>query len=335
MRRVPAPVVRHLRPERDERAAAAAEVRAALLERPLRRIPCKWFYDERGSALFDEITRLPEYYLTRVEDRILSAVVPSLVSATKPRELFELGSGTGSKIRRFLDAMSRAGRLERCTLLDISAETLAASAQALGTAYPGLAVTGLVGDFTRDLALVPPGRERLGLFLGSTVGNLRPEEQGAFWRDLRATLHPGEAFLVGFDLVKDPAVLHAAYNDAAGVTAAFNRNILRALDASLGADFEPEQFEHVAFYDAENAWIEMRLRSRRAQRVRIAAADLTLDLAAGEEIQTEVSCKTTRAAVQRRLEGTGLVLERWLADAEAWFALGLVRAKPLPSSAPR
>lgn len=326
-------VLRHLRPERDEHAAMAAQVRAALLEQPLRRIPCKYFYDERGSALFDQITRLPEYYLTRVEDRILSAVVPSLIASLKPRELFELGSGTGAKVGRFLDAMARAGLLERLTLLDISAATLAGSARTLTASHPGLEVTALVGDFTTDLGLVPRGRERLGLFLGSTVGNLRPEDLPQFWRDVRATLHPGEAFLVGFDLVKDPALLHAAYNDSAGVTAEFNRNVLRVLDARLGADFDPQQFEHVAFYDAERSWIEMRLRSRRAQRVRIPGADLVLDLAAGEEIQTEISAKTTRPAVQARLAGTGLTLERWLADAEAWFALGLVRAQPLEHGA--
>lgn len=321
------PRVQHLRPERDEQAAMAADVRSALLERPLPRIPCKYFYDEEGSRLFDAITRLPEYYLTRVEDRILAAVVPSLIANLKPREVLELGSGTGTKIRRFLDSMLRAGLLERCVLLDISAPTLEASALALTAAYPGLAVTGWVGDFTRDLALAPKGQARLGLFLGSTVGNLRPQELEAFLRDLRATLHPGEAFLVGFDLVKDPATLHAAYNDAAGVTAQFNLNVLRVLNARLGADFDPGSYEHVAFYDAQNAWIEMRLRSLRRQRVAIPGADLVLELEAGAEVQTEISCKYTRPAVTQRLEGTGLLLERWLTDAEGAFALALLRAR--------
>jgi len=324
---VPAPTLIHLRPEADEQAEMAAEVRAGLSAQPLRRIPCKYFYDERGSELFDAITRLPEYYLTRTEDKILSAVVPSLIAALQPRELFELGSGMGTKIRRFLDAMTRAKLLERCVLLDISAETLASSARALGEAYPGLAVTGLVGDFTRDLERVPRGRGRLGLFLGSTIGNIEHDDLPDFLRGLRATLAPGEAFLVGFDLLKDPALLHAAYNDARGVTADFNRNILRVLNARLGADFVPEAFEHVARFDPELSWIEMRLRSTRAQRVSVPGAGLAFELAAGEEIHTEVSCKHTRAGVEAVLAGTGLVLERWLTDADGWFALGLLRAR--------
>jgi L-histidine N-alpha-methyltransferase len=313
---VPEPILHHLRPAADEQAALAAEVRAGLEARPMRRIPCACFYDEAGSALFDEITRLPEYYLTRTEDRILSAVVPSLVAALQPRELFELGSGTGTKIRRFLDAMRRAGTLERCVLIDVSASTLEASARRLGADYPGLAVTGLVGDFTRDLALVPQGAGRLGLFLGSTIGNLPHAAQPAFLRALRATLEPDQSFLVGYDLVKDPRALHAAYNDARGVTAEFNRNVLRVLNARLGADFDPAAFEHVAFYDAERAWIEMRLRSRRAQRVQVHGLGLTLDLGAGEEIQMEAS-----------LRGTGLALERWLTDADGWFAVAQLGAR--------
>jgi L-histidine Nalpha-methyltransferase len=253
--------------------------------------------------------------------------VPSLIAALKPRELFELGSGMGTKIRRFLDAMSRAALLERCVLLDVSAATLAASARDLGAAYPGVTVTGLVGDFTRDLERVPRGRDRLGLFLGSTIGNVEHEALPGFLRALRGTLGVGEAFLVGFDLVKDPAVLHAAYNDAAGVTAEFNRNILRVLNARLGADFVPEAFAHVAFYDAERGWIEMRLRSLRAQRVQVPGAGLSLELGLGEELHTEVSCKHTRVGVERLLAGTGLVLERWLTDADGWFALGLLRAR--------
>jgi L-histidine N-alpha-methyltransferase len=325
---VPEPTFLHLRPEADERAWMAAQVRAGLTAAPMKRIPCACFYDEVGSELFDRITRLPEYYLTRTEDRILSAVVPSLVAALKPHELFEVGSGTGTKIRRFLDAMARAKTLERCTLIDVSAATLEASARSLARDYEGLAVTGLVGDFTRDLARVPPGRRRLGLFLGSTIGNLPHAEQPAFLRALAGTLAPGESFLVGYDLAKDPAVLHAAYNDAEGVTAAFNLNVLRVLNARLGAGFDPAAFEHVAFYDPERSWIEMRLRSKRPQHVRVPGAGLEVDLAAGEEIQTEVSCKHTRAGVEASLAGTGLVLERWLTDADGWFALaqlGLAR----------
>lgn len=310
----------------DEHAAMAAEVRAALADRPLPRLPCKYFYDAEGSRLFDAITRLPEYYLTRVEDKILRAVVPSLVRSLRPHELFELGSGTGTKIRQFLDAMAATGTLERCVLLDISATTLEASARDLTSAYPGLEVTGLVGDFTRDLAAVPRGRERLGLFLGSTIGNLAPAAWPAFFRALRTALNPGESFLVGFDLLKDAQALHAAYNDAQGVTAAFNRNILRVVNARLGTDFDVEAFEHVAFFDAEHGWIEMRLRALRPMSVRVPGAS-TLELAAGAEIQTEISCKTSRPAVERALEGSGLALARWFTDAEGWFALALLSVR--------
>lgn len=303
-----------------------AEVLAALAERPLPRLPCKHFYDAEGSRLFDLITRLPEYYLTRTEDRILQAVVPSVVRALRPHELFELGSGTGTKIRQFLDAMSRAGILERCVLLDISGETLAASAQALTQAYAGLEVTGLVGDFTSDLERVPTGRERLGLFLGSTIGNLAPSTWPAFFRTLRRTLNPGECFLVGFDLRKAEALLNAAYNDAQGVTAAFNRNILRVLNARLGTLFDPNDFEHVAFFDREHAWVEMRLRARRPVRVTLPGGGL-FALEAGQEIQTEISCKTSRPEVEQALQGTGLALERWFTDAESWFALAQLRAR--------
>jgi L-histidine N-alpha-methyltransferase len=212
-------------------------------------------------------------------------------------------------------------------LLDISAETLQASAEALTRAYPGLEVTGLVGDFTQDLARVPRGRERLGLFLGSTIGNLTPDEWPEFLTGLGQTLAPGEAFLVGLDLVKDPAVLHAAYNDARGVTAEFNKNVLLVLNDRLGADFDPDDFEHVAFFDRERSWIEMRLRARRAVRVRVPGADVTLDLPPGGEIHTEVSCKTTRPAFEATLAQTGLALERWFTDAEGWFALALLRAR--------
>jgi len=184
-----------------------------------------------------------------------------------------------------------------------------------------------VGDFTRDLERVPHGTGRLGLFLGSTIGNIEHESLPAFLRGLRATLTPGEAFLVGFDLVKDAAVLHAAYNDAQGVTAEFNRNILRVLNARLGADFVPESFEHVAFFDRQRSWIEMRLRSTRAQHVRVPGAGLDFTLAAGEELHTEISCKHTRPGVEAVLGGTGLALERWLTDADGWFALGLLRAQ--------
>jgi len=304
------------------------EVREGLRARPLPTLPCKYFYDDRGSALFDEITRLPEYYQTRTEERLLETIAAQVVGAVRPRELCELGSGAGRKIRLFLDAMRARGRLERCTLLDINETFLTNSVHRLVTEYPGLAVRGVVGDFLEDLPALGPGGARLALFLAGTIGNLHPAEVTPFLRAVARQLAPGDAFLVGLDLVKDEARLHSAYNDAAGVTAEFNRNILRVVNAGLGSDFEPEAFEHVAFYDRENAWIEMRLRATRAMRVRVPGAGLDLTLRAGDEIRTELSCKYTRESLLSRLAGTGLSLERWCTDREELFASALLRRTP-------
>ncbi|MFM8980414.1 MAG: L-histidine N(alpha)-methyltransferase [Planctomycetia bacterium] len=327
------PTFRHLHTADEQQARLVAEVRAGLASSP-RWLPSSLFYDARGSALFERITHLPEYYLTRTEDRILSAVVPSLVAARKPHELLELGSGSGLKIRRFLDAMARGGTLERCVLLDVSEPALRASGEALGAAYPGLSVSALVGDFLHDLARVPPGEARLGLFLGSTIGNIPHAQQPALLRALRATLQPGQAFLVGYDLVKDERMLHAAYNDAEGVTAEFNRNILRVLGQRLGARIDPGAFEHEASWDPAAGWVEMRLRALSAQRIALPGAGVELVLEAGECVRTEVSCKHDRAGVERSLAGTGLALARWLTDADGWFALAELRAlEPAPGPA--
>ena len=303
----------------------AEEVRAGLLERPLPSLPSKYFYDDRGSALFDEITRLPEYYQTRTEEAILERVADELVGLARPRELVELGSGVGRKIRLLLDAMSERGLLERCFLLDISEGILAESVQRLGADYAHLEVRGVVGDFLCDLEALGSGGGRMALFLAGTIGNLHPDEVKVFLRKVARQLAPGDSFLVGLDLVKDEARLHAAYNDAAGVTAEFNRNILRAVNDGLGSDFDPEGFEHVAFYDRANAWIEMRLRARRPMRVRVPPAGLDLDYRPGDEIRTEISCKYTRESFSLRLDGTGLRLERWYTDPEALFASALLR----------
>lgn len=320
------------RPDDDRRARMAAEVRAGLSARPLPSLPCKYFYDDRGSALFDAITRLPEYYQTRTEEAILETIAEDVVARVRPRELVELGSGIGRKVRLLLDAMRTRGELERCVLLDISEGVLAGSVETLARSYPGLEVRGVVGDFTRDLhALGPPSDRgqacgaRLVLFLAGTIGNLHPDEVPAFLRALARQLAPGDGFLVGLDLVKDAARLHAAYNDSAGVTAEFNRNILRVVNEALGADFAPEAFEHVAFYDREHAWIEMRLRATRDMRVHVPGAGVELDLRAGDEIRTELSCKYTEDSFLARLDGTGLRLERWYTDAGELFASALLR----------
>ncbi len=303
----------------------ADEVRAGLEARPLPFLPSKYFYDDRGGALFDEITRLPEYYLTRTEEAFLPAVAREAVTRVRPRNLVELGSGVGGKVRVLLDAMAEAGTLESCTLLDISESAIANSLAQLRSERPRLKVSGVVGDFLTDLRAVGPGESRLIAFLGSTIGNIHPQDVPAFFRSAASILAPGDAVLVGLDLVKDRARLEAAYNDARGVTAEFNRNILQVMNARLGADFDPAAFDHVAFYDPDHAWIEMRLRARRALSVRVPGAATALSLPAGGEIRTEISCKYTPAALEAALSGTGLMLDEWRTDPESLFALALLR----------
>jgi L-histidine N-alpha-methyltransferase len=307
-------------------ARTAAEVRAGLSAQPLPWLPSKYFYDDRGSALFEQITRLPEYYQTRTEEEILERVAGEIIGATRPVELCELGSGVGRKVRFLLDAGRALGTLERCVLLDINATVLAESVRRLEGDYPDLGVRGVVGDFQDDLEGLGPGGGRLALLLAGTIGNLHPDsEVPRFLRALARQLVPGDAFLVGLDLVKDERRLHAAYNDSAGVTAEFNRNILRVVNAALDADFDPEAYDHVAFYDRTHAWIEMRLRARHDQRVRVPGADLELTLRRGQEIRTELSCKYTRSTFEARLARTGLRLESWMSDADSLFALALLR----------
>lgn len=303
----------------------AAEVREALLSEPLPSLPSKFFYDERGSALFDAITQLPEYYLTRTEESILPSMAREAVARVRPRQLVELGSGLGRKVRILLDAMARAGSLASCTLLDIDGAALADSLRQLTVERPRLEVEGIVGDFLTDLGALGPGRSRLIAFLGSTVGNIPPAEVPAFFASAAAILAPGDGMLVGVDLVKDRARLEAAYNDAQGVTAEFNVNILRVMNARMGADFEPAAFDHVAFYDAERNWIEMRLRARRAAHIHVPAAGIELSLRAGDEIRTEISCKYTRSSLEGALQGTGLGLDTWRTDANSLFAVALLR----------
>jgi L-histidine N-alpha-methyltransferase len=317
--------IERVRDSSDVTTRMAVEVREGLSKRPLPELPSKYFYDDRGSALFDDITRLPEYYQTRTEEAILEAVAREVVDRIQPRELCELGSGVGRKVRLLLDAMAGRGLLERCVLLDISEGFLVESARRLDTLYPDLAVRGVVGDFLEDLPALGPGGGRLALFLAGTVGNLHPDAVPPFLRAVARQLEPGDGFLVGLDLVKDEARLHAAYNDSAGVTAEFNRNILRVVNTHLGANFEPEAFEHVAFYDRAHAWIEMRLRATRSMRVTLPGADLQMALEPGDEIRTELSCKYTRDSLEARLLGTGLCVEGWYTDPDELFASALLR----------
>jgi L-histidine Nalpha-methyltransferase len=311
----------------------ARDVRSGLLARP-RTLPCMYFYDDAGSDLFERITREPEYYQTRTEEALLSEHAGMLVEALAPRELVELGSGAGRKVRLLLDAMSARGLLERCLLLDVNALFLRTSVTRLRREYPGAEVRGMTGDFQRDLPLLrrePGGPRRLVLFLAGTIGNLEPVEVPAFLASVRALLAPGDGLLVGVDTVKDRAALEAAYNDRAGVTAEFNRNILRVLNRELGADFRPERWEHVAFWDAERSWIEMRLRSSVDQHVSIPSLGLAFDVRRGEELRTEVSAKYTRASFAARAAGTGLTLARWDTDGQGRFALALLQPE-LPAT---
>jgi L-histidine N-alpha-methyltransferase len=306
--------------------AAAAEVRAGLLRREPT-LPCKFFYDEDGSRLFEAITRLPEYYLTRAETSILRRVVPGIVDALRPTELAEIGAGIGAKTGLLLDAIASRGLLRRITLLDISPEALSISELDLRERYPAAAIDAITGDFITDLPLLGCADHRLLAFLGSTIGNLHPQDVPALLRAAGATLGHGSAFLLGVDLVKDRARLEAAYDDAQGVTARFNRNVLAVLNARLGTDFDTSAFEHVAFYDEQRAWVEMRLRARRPCVARVAGLEVAFE--EGDEVRTEISCKYTRATLEARLAGTGLRIAEWHTDDEQLFALALLRADRL------
>ena len=314
----------HGRPSTLDLSEERAQV-LATLRRELPTVESKYFYDDRGSHLFEDITRLPEYYQTRTEESLLEAVAEDIVRAADPRELVELGSGAGRKVRLLLDAIRRHRGLRACVLLDINESFLRASSSRLAAAYPEASMRGVVGDFLHDLDAVGPGRDRLFIFLAGTIGNLHPDELPGFLTLLRGALGEDDTFLVGLDLVKDPAILEAAYNDAAGVTARFNRNILRVLSRRFDLDFDVDAFEHVAFYDAERRWIEMRLRALRPLVVATPDDGPPLEFATGDEIRTEISCKVTRASFVATLEGTGLELARWYTDPDELFALALVR----------
>jgi len=293
------------------------------LTRELKELSPRHFYDERGSALFDQITTLPEYYPTRCERSILNRRAPEIVALTGARDLVELGSGTASKTRALLYAMAGAGTLRRYVPFDVDPSVIEASALELTQLYPSLEVHGVVGDFGHDLHRIPPGDNRLFVFLGGTIGNLYPLQRAEFLARLRDLMSAGDRLLLGTDLVKEKAVLESAYNDSEGITAAFNRNALLVLNSSYGADFDPDAFEHVAFFDERNSWIEMRLRSTCAQRVRVEAAGVDVRFAAGEEMRTEISTKFTQVGVEAELHEAGLALESFYTDDDGLFGLSV------------
>ncbi|GAA2148419.1 L-histidine N(alpha)-methyltransferase [Kitasatospora kazusensis] len=287
-------------------------------------LPPKWFYDARGSELFEEITRLPEYYPTRAEREILTARSREIAAITRARTLVELGSGSSEKTRLLLDALSELGTLAEYVPVDVSESALESAAESLTAQYPKLAVRAVVSDFTHGLGLSDgAGGPRLVAFLGGTLGNLLPDERAGFLASLRAGLEPGDAVLLGTDLVKEAGVLVAAYDDAAGVTAAFNKNVLTVLNRELGADFDPDQFDHVALWDAKREWIEMRLRSRRAQTVKIRELGLPVHFDEGEELRTEISAKFSHTRIADELAAAGMRLAEWWTDEAGRFGLSL------------
>lgn len=340
------------------------ELRAALLRSP-REIPSRFFYDDRGSRLFERITELPEYYQTRTEHALLRAIADRVAAAARASQLVEIGSGAATKTRVLLDAMARAGRLALYVPVDVAEGTMRRVAEELTAEYPELAVHGVVADFNQDLSLLPQfgpgngngagggvavdeagtapesgtgwpagaaragavnGRERrLVIFLGGTIGNLKPEEARHFLATRRREMAPGDHFLLGVDLVKPVARLEAAYNDAAGITAEFNRNVLSVANHCAMGDFDPSAFSHRAFYDAGQRWIEMRLRAERRQHVRLPALGLELDFEQGDEIRTEISAKYDRASAESLLAGAGLEPVAWFTDPEQLFGLALAR----------
>ncbi|MFF5360343.1 L-histidine N(alpha)-methyltransferase [Streptomyces scabiei] len=309
-------------PEDATDAALRADVLDGLTRTP-KTLPPKWFYDARGSELFERITELPEYYPTRAEREILVGRAGEIAAASGARTLVELGSGSSDKTRHLLDAMPG---LHTYVPVDVSESALRQAGEALVAERPGLNVHALIADFTAGLGLPETPGPRLVVFLGGTIGNLVPGERAAFLAAVRALLAPGDALLLGTDLVKDEAVLVAAYDDAAGVTAEFNKNVLNVVDRELGADFDPEAFDHVALWNAECEWIEMRLRSRTAQTVKIPALDLAVDFEAGEELRTEVSAKFRKEGVRAELASAGMELTHWWTDERGRFALSLSRA---------
>lgn len=316
----------------DTAEALHHDVRRGLAAEP-KWLPPRWFYDARGSELFEQITALPEYYPTRTERELLRRSVGEIARRTRARNngldmLIELGSGSSEKTRLLLNALSSRGSLRRFVPLDVSESALRTAMAAVAQEYPRLEVHGVVADFTQHLGRLPaaPNGGRMVAFLGGTIGNLVPAERSAFFTALRRALNAGELLLLGAGLVTDPAVMVAAYDDAAGVTAEFNRNVLHVLNRELGANFPVGAFDHVALWDSTQEWIEMRLRARYAMTVRLPAVDMTVRYAAGEEMRTEISAKFRRERLAAELAAGGFGDHMWWTDPDDRFALVLATA---------
>jgi L-histidine Nalpha-methyltransferase len=307
--------------------ALRADVRSGLTA-PQKSLPPKYFYDERGSELFDQITRLPEYYLTRAEASILAERSAEIADLSQCQSLVELGSGTSAKTRLLLRALLDGGTIREFMPFDVDPTVLADASEALAAEYPALEIRPFVGDFEQDLDAIPVSGRRTIAFLGSTIGNLDPAARASFLKQVGAALGPADTFLLGTDLVKDVTRLLRAYDDAAGVTAEFNRNVLRVVNRDLGGDFAVEEFQHIAIWDDVNDWIEMRLRSEREQRVTIRDLGLTVFFAAGEDLRTEISAKFRPDKLEEELAAAGLQTICFWTDPSNDF--GLTLAEPIP-----
>jgi L-histidine Nalpha-methyltransferase len=304
----------------------AADVRAGLT-RPFKELSPRYFYDERGSQLFEQITELPEYYPTRCEREILRQQAKSICDgANRPASLIELGSGSARKTRVLLDAMRAASCLHTYCPVDISEEITRDTAERIAAEYGEIEVRGLVCDFELDLERIPVGGPRLIALLGGTIGNFQPQQRAGFLRRIAHLLDPGDRFLLGTDLVKDRATLEAAYNDSQGATAEFNKNVLSVLNNELGADFDRDTFEHVARWDPENLWMDIRLRSLANQNVVVSALDMLVHFEAGEEMRTEISTKFARRGLEGIYAEAGLEMTHWFTDTEGLYALSLAKA---------
>ncbi|MBO0681047.1 L-histidine N(alpha)-methyltransferase [Mycolicibacterium sp. S2-37] len=304
--------------------ALRRDVRDGLTATP-KSLPPKWFYDAIGSDLFDQITRLPEYYPTRAEALILRERSDEIAAASFADTLVELGSGTSEKTRLLLAALGDRGQLRRFIPFDVDATVLRSAGAALEQDYPGLDIAAVCGDFEEHLGKIPRDGRRLIVFLGSTIGNLTPGPRAQFLAALSDTMSPGDTLLLGTDLVKDAERLVRAYDDSAGITARFNRNVLAVVNRELDADFDVDAYVHVARWNPDERRIEMWLRAEHAHQVRIGALDLTVDFAAGEEMLTEVSCKFRPADVAAELSAAGLTRTHWWTDPAGDFGLSLAR----------
>jgi L-histidine Nalpha-methyltransferase len=285
-------------------------------------IPSKYFYDERGSKLFEVICSLPEYYPTRTELRLLATHASDIVRGFEQGDLVELGAGANRKIRTLLDALGPLHRTDvRYVPVDVCGPALLESEAQLTTAYPEVTVERIVADFTRDLHRLQSGRPKIVLFLGSTIGNLDQQEALAFLRGVAAILNPGDRFLLGLDMVKPVEIIEAAYNDSRKVTDAFNKNILLVVNRELGAAFNPTDFDHLAFFNEAQERVEMHLRARRQLRVDVKALGISVALGKGETIRTEICRKFSPDGAQNMIRDAGMEVSRCYSDPQGWFSL--------------